>query len=179
MGARLSLHSVGRVWWSWWISKLHWVEQKPCGEACCRASWIWGRSAARPERPLLPAQITHLNVNKAGLVIQLSDRCTCLFHCQVPGRHDEPPHVFGDSHISKQYSNIMMIPFSQDPLARPSFRECYVTSTGGTAWSLLRLALPTKIRLVTPWLPGLNSGQFPPLLLLLQEWYDYEAATTA
>lgn len=161
MSAILSLHSVGRVWWTWWISKLDWDMQKPCEEDCCRVSCIWGRSAALAwERPLPPALITLLNVNKAGLGI--SDRHTCFFYCWARGPHSEPPPVLRDLHLSKQHSYILMTPFFpgifwQDHL----WGDAYVISCGGTNLSLPRLALLTKLILATPWLLALNSGQFP------------------
>lgn len=108
------------------------LSKNPVGRPFADQATFEGGQLPWPERLLPSALITHLNVNKAGLVIQLSNRCTFLFNCQIPGPHDEPPHIFGDSHLSEQYSNIVMTPFSQNPLTRPSWRGCYVISSGGT-----------------------------------------------
>lgn len=156
--------------------------QKPCGEACCGGSYIWGRSAALAwERAWPPALIIRLNVNKAGLVIQLSSRCTCLFHCQAPGPHGEPPQVFRDSHRSKQPSNIAVTTpsISWDPLARPFLRGCLYHFL----WR--QCPIPSKVSIanwtntgysMTAWLEFRTVSLIPSPLL---KWHDSETATTA
>lgn len=143
---------------------------KTLWEACCGGSYIWGRSAALAwEWAWPPALIIRLNVNKAGLVIQLSSRCTCLFHCQAPGPRGELPQIFRDSHRYKQHSNIAVThppPFPGIHWQDHLWGGAYIISSRGNAQSLPRLALPTELILATPWLPGLNSGQFPSFLLV-------------
>lgn len=137
-------------------------------KASCRVSCIWGRLAALAwERPLPPALITHLNVNKACLVIQLSGRC---MHLSTIVEH--LGHMV--SHLKSLETNIYLnnSEISQWPPVPGIYWQdqiwgnAYVISSGGTVQSLLKLALSTKLILTILWLPGLNAGQFPPSLFI-------------
>ena len=156
MGASVSLHSVGRVWWSWRNSKLPWVVQKPCEEACCRASCLRGRLAAPAwEISSPPALIQCLNVNKAGLVIQFSGRCTHLSHCPAPGPRGEPPQAFRDTLLSKPHSKTLMsFPLAPYPIASEvGLANQNKTGNFLTAW----LEFRTISFISSPWQEGYHS----------------------
>ena len=123
--------------------------------------------------------ITYLNVNEAGLVIQLSGRCTHLSHCRALGPHGEPPLVFRDSPLFKLHSNIATTPFSQDLLARSSSRGCLCHFLCRPRPIASEVGITNQSKTgnsLTAWLEFRTISLISPPLL---EGYHSEAATTA